>query len=124
MFVVPVAGSQLPVPVPCWFRFRFTIRVDARSLSPNRTPRGGDQPEREPRRGTTREQEPEPRTRHRNHEHLERGTVASEFYWYRNAINGFTVLARRAGSHTATNETIASSTGIPMNTAGSRACTP
>ena len=36
---------------------------------------------------------------------------------------GSRVLARRAGSHTATNETIVSTSGITMNTAGSRACT-
>ena len=34
------------------------------------------------------------------------------------------MLARRAGSHTATIETTVSSTGIAMNTAGSRAWTP
>jgi len=44
-------------------------------------------------------------------------------YCARNAVSGLTELARRAGSHTATSETIVSTTGITMNTAGSRACT-
>ena len=44
-------------------------------------------------------------------------------YCERSAISGFTVLARRAGSHTATNETTVSASAMTMNTAGSRACT-
>jgi hypothetical protein len=45
------------------------------------------------------------------------------FYCVRNAVSGLTVLARRAGSQTAISETIVSTSGITMNTAGSRACT-
>ena len=45
------------------------------------------------------------------------------FYCVRNAVSGLTMLARRAGSQTAISETIVSTSGITMNTAGSRACT-
>jgi hypothetical protein len=44
-------------------------------------------------------------------------------YCVRSAVSGLTLLARRAGSHTAISETIVNTTGITMKTAGSRACT-
>jgi hypothetical protein len=45
------------------------------------------------------------------------------FYCVRSAVRGLTVLARRAGNHTAISETMVSARGITMNTTGSRAST-
>jgi hypothetical protein len=53
----------------------------------------------------------------------DRITDRRSFYCARNAVSGLTALARRAGSQTAISETIVSTSGITMNTAGSRACT-
>ncbi len=53
----------------------------------------------------------------------DRITDRRSFYCARNAVSGLTALARRAGSQTAISETTVSTSGITMNTAGSRACT-
>lgn len=53
----------------------------------------------------------------------DRITDRRTFYCVRSAVSGLTALARRAGSQTAISETIVSTSGITMNTAGSRACT-
>ena len=45
-------------------------------------------------------------------------------YSQRSASIGLTRVARRAGSQTAIKATKLNSTGTPMNTSGSRACTP
>lgn len=55
--------------------------------------------------------------------HVDRITDSQSLYCVRSAVSGFTALARRAGSQTAISETIVSTSGITMNTAGSRACT-